>query len=183
MCTDILVAENSHQGERKMAAEQTTSQAPELVGLFDTKDSFDAAVNALRGSGFARTDLSVLSSHESIDVAGSDGRSWSDVLTALVGEVKYEVPLVASGAIALFGGAATAPAAIVIGAGVGAVALREFIDEVTSTPHTEDYARAVDAGSVILWVRLDPSMEGAEATAKAILEKHGATNIHLHAAK
>lgn len=60
------------QGERKMAAEQTTSQAPELVGLFDTKDSFDAAVRELRESGFSRTDLSVLSSHRSIDVAGSD---------------------------------------------------------------------------------------------------------------
>ena len=84
-----------------MSEDQTTTQ--------DTKDSFDAAVRELRDSGFKRTDLSVLSSHESIDVAGSDGRSWGDVLTALVGEVKYEVPLVASGAIALFGGAATAP--------------------------------------------------------------------------
>lgn len=95
-----------------MAEEQTTPQAPELVGLFDTKDGFDAAMRALRDSGFERTDLSVLSSHESIDVAGKDGRSWSDVLTALVGEAKYEVPLVASGAIALFGGAATAAAAL-----------------------------------------------------------------------
>ena len=166
-----------------MAAEQTTSQAPELVGLFDTKDKFDAAIRALRESGFARTDLSVLSSHESIDVAGSDGRSWSDVLTALVGEVKYEVPLVASGAIALFGGAATAPAAIAVGAGVGAVALREFIDEVTSTPHTDDFARAVDAGSVILWVRIDPKDGGAETKARAIFEQNGATNIHLHTPK
>jgi hypothetical protein len=163
-----------------MAAEQTTSQAPELVGLFDTKDKFDAAVRNLRDNGFTRTDLSVLSSHESIDVAGSDGRSWSDVLTALVGEVKYEVPLVASGAIALFGGAATAPAAIAVGAGVSAVALREFIDEVTSTPHTDDFARAVDAGSVILWVRIDPDHADAENKASQILKSNGATNIHMH---
>jgi hypothetical protein len=163
-----------------MAAEQTTSQAPELVGLFDTKDKFDAAVRNLRDNGFTRTDLSVLSSHESIDVAGSDGRSWSDVLTALVGEVKYEVPLVASGAIALFGGAATAPAAIAVGAGVGAVALREFIDEVTSTPHTDDFARAVDAGSVILWVRIDTDHADAENKATQILKSNGATNIHMH---
>lgn len=166
-----------------MAAEQTTSQAPELVGLFDTKDKFDAAVRSLRDNGFSRTDLSVLSSHESIDVAGTDGRSWSDVLTALVGEVKYEVPLVASGAIALFGGAATAPAAIAVGAGVGAVALREFIDEVTSTPHTDDFARAVDAGSVILWVRIAPEHAGAEVRATEILKTNGATNIHMHVPK
>ena len=166
-----------------MAEEQTIPQAPELVGLFDTKDGFDAALRALRDAGFERTDLSVLSSHESIDVAGKDGRSWSDVLTALVGETKYEVPLVASGAIALFGGAATAAAAIAVGAGVGAVALREFIEEVTSTPHTEDFARAVDAGSVILWVRIDPDHDGAEDKARAILEKNGATNIHMHMPK
>ena len=166
-----------------MAEEQTTPQAPELVGLFDTKDGFDAAMQTLLASGFERTDLSVLSSHESIDVAGSDGRSWSDVLTALVGEAKYEVPLVASGAIALFGGAATAGAALAVGAGVGAVALREFIEEVTSTPHTEDFARAVDAGSVILWVRIDPDHDDAEAKARAILEQNGATNIHLHTPK
>ncbi|HBU97314.1 hypothetical protein [Thalassospira lucentensis] len=166
-----------------MSEDQTTTQAPELVGLFDTKDSFDTAVRELRDSGFKRTDLSVLSSHESIDVAGSDGRSWGDVLTALVGEVKYEVPLVASGAIALFGGAATAPAAIAVGAGVGAVALREFIGEVTSTPHTDDFARAIDAGSVILWVRIAPDNKTGESVAQAILQKHGATNIHLHQAK
>ncbi|MCC9621172.1 general stress protein [Thalassospira sp. MA62] len=166
-----------------MAEEQDTKQVPELVGLFETKESFDAAVRELRDAGFARTDLSVLSSHESIDVAGSDGRSWSDVFTALVGETKYEVPLVASGAIALFGGAATAAVALAVGAGVGAVALSEFLDEVTSTPHTEDFARAVDAGSVIVWVRIDPDKDGAEATARGILEKHGATNIHLHMPK
>ncbi len=163
-----------------MAADQATRQAPELVGLFDTKDGFDAAVRELRDSGFSRTDLSVLSSHESIDVDGSDGRSWSDVLTALVGEAKYEVPLVASGAIALFGGAATAPVALAVGAGVGAVAIREFIEEVTSTPHTEDFARAINAGSVILWVRVDPDKDDAEAKATAILKKHSAENIHLH---
>lgn len=63
------------------------------------------------------------------------------------------------------------------------MALREFIEEVTSTPHTDDFARAVDAGSVILWVRIDPDHEGAEAKARAILEQHGATNIHLHVPK
>ncbi|MDP2699219.1 hypothetical protein [Thalassospira sp.] len=163
-----------------MTTETATRPAPELVGVFDTKDRFDAAIRALLASGFARTDLSVLSSHESIDVAGEDGRSWSDVLTALVGEAKYEVPLVASGAIALFGGVATAPVALAIGAGVGAVALREFIGEVTSTPHTEDFARAVNAGSVILWVRIEPGHAPAEANARKILEENGATNIHLH---
>lgn len=166
-----------------MATDDATRQVPELVGIFDTKDSFDAAVRKLLAGGFDRTDLSVLSSHESIDVAGKDGRSWSDVLTALVGEVKYEVPLVASGAVALFGGPATAAAAFAVGAGVGTMALGEFIDEITSTPHTEDFARAVDAGSVILWVRIDPDKADAEATARKVFEEYGASNIHVHVPK
>ncbi|MDP7547632.1 MAG: hypothetical protein QGF20_10100, partial [Alphaproteobacteria bacterium] len=39
------------------------------------------------------------------------------------------------------------------GAAVGGIAVKEILDEVTSTPHTEDFARSLEAGSVILWVR------------------------------
>lgn len=165
-----------------MSEQHSTAQVPELVGLFDTKESFDAAVRALTDAGFAHTDLSALSSHESIDVAGKDGQSWSDVLTAMFGEVKYEVPLVASGAIALFGGAATAALALAIGAGVGTMALTDFIGEVTSTPHTEDFAKALKEGSVALWVRIDPEHASAEAQAREIFAQNGAKDVHIHQA-
>ncbi|OKH87389.1 hypothetical protein [Thalassospira sp. TSL5-1] len=163
-----------------MTEEHITAQVPELVGLFDTKESFDAAVKALTAAGFSHTDLSALSTHESIDVAGKEGQSWSDVLTAMFGEVKYEVPLVASGAIALFGGAATAALALAIGAGVGTMALTDFIDKVTSTPHTEDFAKAIKDGSAALWVRLDPADPTKEAKAREIFALNNAHNVHIH---
>ncbi|OSQ45795.1 hypothetical protein [Thalassospira sp. MCCC 1A01428] len=163
-----------------MSEQHSTAQVPELVGLFDTKESFDAAVRALTDAGFAHTDLSALSTHESIDVAGKDGQSWSDVLTAMFGEVKYEVPLVASGAIALFGGAATAALALAIGAGVGTMALTDFIDKVTSTPHTEEFAEAIREGSAALWVRLDPEDASKEAQAREIFALNNAHNVHIH---
>ena len=66
----------------------------EVVGLFADRDSFEAAVAGLTEAGFARTDLSVLGSHESLDAAGEPGKQWKDALVALVGELKFEVPLV-----------------------------------------------------------------------------------------
>ena len=151
---------------------------PEVIGLFSERDSFEAAVNALKDVGFERADLSVLSSHESIDAAAKPGTPWKDALTALVGELKYEGPMVASGAIYLAGGAIAATAAGIIGAAVGGVAVKEILDEVTSAPNTEDFARSLDAGSVILWVRASDT--GKQDTAMEILEKHNATNVHVH---
>lgn len=150
----------------------------EVVGLFDTRQRFDAAVAALLKAHFERSELSVLSSHESIDAAGSPGKPWREALIALTGELKYEVPMVASGAVLLAGGPMAATIAGLVGAAVSGVALKEALDEVTSTPNTEDFARSVAAGSVILWVRVDDAER--ETTAKAILLEAGATNVHVH---
>jgi hypothetical protein len=155
---------------------QTSEPAREVIGLFADRDSFEAAIAALMEAGFDRADLSVLSSHESIDAAGAPGKPWRDVMTAMVGEIKYEVPLVASGAILLAGGPVAATIAGVIGAAVGGVAVKEVLEEVTAKPHTEDFARSLAAGSVILWVRATD--DNREAAARAILERHGGYNIH-----
>lgn len=155
-----------------------TTAAREAVGLFADRQSFEKAVNALLAAGFDRADLSVLSSHESLDAAGKPGKPWGDVLTALVGEMKFEVPLVASGAIFLFGGAFAATVAGVVGAATAGMALKEVVGEVTSTPHTEDFARSLQAGSVILWVRADSAFR--EQKALEILAASGGANVHVH---
>jgi hypothetical protein len=152
-----------------------------VVGLFAGRESFETAVEALTASGFERVDLSVLGSHESIDAAGHRGKPWRDVLTALVGEIKYEVPLVASGAVLLAGGPMSATIAGLVAAAVGSVAAKEIIDEVTSSPHTEDFARSLEAGGLILWVRADDSER--ESTAIRILTDHGGKNVHTHEGK
>ncbi len=153
-------------------------QTREVVGLFSTRESFEAAVAALMGTGFERADLSVLGSHESIDAAGKPGKPWKDVLAAMVGELKYEVPLVASGAVMLAGGSLAATIAGVVGVAVGGVAAKEIVDEATSIPHTEDFARSLEAGSVILWARIDG--DAREATALKIMEDAGGANVHVH---
>ena len=158
--------------------ETSEGENREAVGLFADRESFETTVEALKGAGFGRADLSVLGSHESIDAAGKPGKPWKDALTALVGELKYEGPLVASGAILLVGGTVSATIAGIIGAAVGGIAVKEILDEVTPTPHTEDFARSLEAGSVILWVStLDKERERA---ATAILEDNGGVNVHIH---
>lgn len=152
--------------------------SPELVGLLSDRASFEATVKALLDAGFAREDLSVLSNHDSIDTVGSSGNSLKDTLTALVGELKYEGPLVASGAIYLVSGPMAGTIAALIAAAVGSVAVKEVVEEVTSTPDSEDFARAVEAGSIILWVRVPD--DAVQAKAEAILKANGADNVHVH---
>lgn len=149
----------------------------EVVGTFADRDHFQSAVDALLKIGFTRTDLSVLSSHDSIDAAGKDGRSWKDVLVALVGETKYEGPLVAAGLIALAAGPVGAVIAGLVAAGVGGVAAKEVLDEVASVPDTADFAKALKSGSVILWVAAPDELK--EERAKAILHGTSAQNIHV----
>lgn len=148
----------------------------EVVGVFADRPSFEGAVAALLAAGFGRADLSVLSTHESLDAASPVERSWRDRLVALVGELRYEGPLVASGAIVLAGGGIASWLAGLIGAAVGGLALKELLAEATVTPHTADFARSLAAGSVILWVRVETGAEAGRA--ESILTAHGGGNVH-----
>lgn len=151
-------------------------QTREVVGLFADRQSFERAVRALIAAGFERADLSVLASHESLDAAGRSGVSWRDAMTALVGELRYEGPLVAAGAIFLAGGGLISGLAALIGATLSGVALKDVLDELAARPHTEQFARSLAAGSVILWVRAEG--EARWTTAKSILAAEGGSNVH-----
>ena len=62
-------------------------------------------------------------------------------------------------------------------AAVGGRAVKDIIEEVVARPHTEQFADAVEAGGAILWVRCASAER--ERDAMAILEKSGATNVHV----
>jgi hypothetical protein len=157
-----------------------TAALREVVGTFADRGAFETAVSALLESGIERDRLSVLTSHDSLEVAGGKAQKWRDGLVALVGELKYEGPLVAAGLIALAAGPVGVVGVVIAGlvaAGVGGVALKELLDEVTAIPDSGDFARALAAGGVILWVSVETPAE--EATAKALMTKTGGTNIHI----
>lgn len=155
-----------------------TKTLREAVGLFQDRPAFEAAVHHLLEGGFQTIDLSVLDSHESLTAAQPPAEAWRDVLTALVGEIKYEGPLVASGAILLAGGPTAALIASLIGAATAGLAAKEVLDEVTAAPHTENFANALVAGGVILWVACTD--ENTEARALKILSDFGAANVHMY---
>ncbi|MGE5478593.1 MAG: hypothetical protein ACM3Q1_18220 [Bacteroidales bacterium] len=160
------------------ATNSTAAATREVVGTFADREHFQAAVTALLQAGFGRTDLSVLSSHESIDTAAAQpGKSWKDALVGLVGEMKYEGPLVAAGLIALAAGPVGAVIAGLVAAGVGGVAAKELLDEVAALPDSEQFAKALAAGSVVLWVSVADA--AAEQRAKTILHETGAQNLHV----
>lgn len=162
-----------------MSTERNDDDGPtEVVGLFGSREGVERAIAGLKAAGFADADLSLLASHESIEAADKSGRTWKQRLVALVDELRYEQPLVASGAIFLAGGPVAATIAAVIGAAVGGIAVKEVLEEVTATPHTDQFARSIEAGGVILWVRAEAAER--EEVAARVLSESGGTNVHSH---
>ncbi len=149
----------------------------EIVGRFARRGDFTAAVEALRAAGFGHADLSVLDTHESIDAAGEPGEAWRDALAGMVGEIKYVGPITTAGLIAVAAGPVGALIAAAVAAGFTGAALRDLLEKVEATPHTEAFARALENGTVLLWV----AGEGERLReAEAILEANGAEDVHRH---
>lgn len=155
-----------------------TSTVTEVVARFQDRDHFEAAVDALTDAGFAATDLSVLDTHESLASTESREEAWRARLAGLTEEVKYVGPIATAGLIALAAGPVGAAVAGLVGAGVGVAAVRELLEESQATPHTEEFARALEYGTVLLWVRAEtPDLQ---ARAQTILSEKGGEDIHVH---
>ncbi len=155
-----------------------TREVREVVALFTTRADFDRAVAALLESGFERSDLSVLASHTSLEAADPKAvKPRDEALTGLVGELKYAFPLTTAGLIAIVGGPIEAALAALVAAGLGGVAIKDYLDELTSHPKTDEFTRALEAGGVILWVSVGDA--NSELRASALLEREGGGNVHL----
>ena len=154
------------------------SQQVEVVGRFAERETFQRVVEALRAAGFAAEDLSVLDSHESLAASGPRGEAWQQTLAGMVGEIHYVGPIAAAGLIMIASGPIGAAIAGLVAAGLTGAAIKEALDEIKATPHTSDFARALENGAVLLWVRVDTADSAARA--KSILIEHGAADVHSH---
>ncbi|MEE8279913.1 MAG: hypothetical protein V3R55_04340 [Alphaproteobacteria bacterium] len=150
----------------------------EIVGRFGDRESFRAAVEELRANGFERSELSILDTRESLSASESAGEAWAQALAGLIGEVKYLGPITAAGLIMIASGPVGAAVSGLMAAGLTGVALKELLDDIKATPHTETFARALEAGAVLLWVRAE--MADRQTLASDILSRHGAGDVHLH---
>jgi hypothetical protein len=173
--------------------------AREAVGVFETAEALEAAVDQLEISGFDRAAISVLASDAAVrDRLGGLYKSAADIEddpkaplaaftssdsmvgaeSAAVGVPMYiggmagGLAAVASGgALALAFAAAVAGGAI--GAGVGALLAR-----VISERHLDHVREQLSQGGLVLWVNFSDDAAGARAL--AILIEGGARDAHLH---
>jgi len=168
-------------GDAQVSDERTEpgpDAVTEVVGRFAGQGGFTAAVEELLEAGFGHSDLSVLDTHEALGAAGSSGEAWQSALAGLVGEIKYVGPITAAGLIGIATGPVGAAISAAVAAGLTGAALAELLETVRATPHTESFARALEAGALLLWVRAADSE--SEAKARDILSRHGAQDVHQH---
>ncbi len=169
---------SENNGTQGVGNQNDSREVREVVALFETRADFDRAVAALLAAGFEREELSVLASHTSLEAADRVPPTPRDeALTGLVGELKYAFPLTTAGLLAIVGGPIAAPLAALVTAGLGGVAIKDYLDELTSHPDTDEFTRALEAGGVILWVCADDTAE--EVKAAELLEANGGKNVHL----
>jgi hypothetical protein len=169
---------------------ETTGRPPlrvdrEAVASFADKAQLRAAVARLLATGFKPADISVLATHDSLEVAGGvpgyPGTPGQSLLAGLTDEVSFLAPLTVAGIVLLSGGPVAEALAAVIGAGLGGVAIKEVLDYSIANRHSAAFAAALKAGAVLLWVRVDdPALE---ATAVRLLGEAGGSNVHMHARK
>lgn len=157
---------------------QDDATVVEVVGRFSGKEPFTAAVEELLAQGFPASDLSVLDTHESLSASGTPGEAWQEWLSGLVGEVNYVGPIAAAGMIALATGPVGAAISAAVAAGLTGAAAVDLLATVRATAHTESFARALEAGAVLLWVRAEDS--DRQDRAAEILRRHGAADVHVH---
>lgn len=153
----------------------------EVVGRFADRETFRTAIADLRRAGFERTDLSVLDSHDSLSAADTTDSAWQETLAGLAGEAKYLGPITAAGIILLSAGPIGAVLAGAVAAGLGGMALSELLDEIMAQPHARAFARALEGGAVLLWVRAETPER--QRMASDILARLGAADVHVHVRK
>lgn len=160
-----------------MAEDRRFPLAREAVASFASRAAFDRAVAGLKAAGFDPSDISVLGSHDSLATAGTSEKQQG--VAGLASEIKYLAPLTIAGIIMISGGPVAATLAAVVGAGLGGAAVKELLDGYFSPSHKDEFVAALEAGALLLWVRVDdPEME---QVALRILTEAGGRNAHMHA--
>jgi len=170
----------------------------EVVGTFATPERLESAIDALERAGFDRADLSVLAQRSLIndepitpapesaadDAAAPRGavlpevdmRQSRTLATSMAGVI---AAFAATGAMIVTGGGALAAVVGAAAAGGGASLLAHGAGRLIEHSHEKFLREQAERGGILLWVRL--ARPEQEAGAKAVLARHGATEVHSHA--
>lgn len=176
-----------------------TYRAREAVGVFADPDALEAAVDELELSGFDRAAISVLATdhkvrqrvghlYATVAEAADDPRAPEAAFVSRHDRAEGEAAAIGipfqiggfAGASAMVAAGGTLAAAIaatilggVVGGGLGAL-LALAVERSRANRVREELAQ----GGLLLWVGTPDA--AADQRATAILEKHGATSVHIH---
>ena len=176
----------------------------EVVGVFDTPLSLDAAVEQLGSAGIDRAAMSVLGAERPQPKGRSEGtpdakpRSVVEIsddpstpTTAVVSDssrseargVATAVPLVIGGfgaawAVAATGGALLFAVGATVASGALGAGLGALLYHAVARRHADAIREQMAGGGLILWVRVDDDV--AEERALAVLQQCGARFTHTH---
>lgn len=182
-----------------MPNEDQSAFSREAVGVFETAESLQEAIDELLSSGFDRAEISLLAGEDAVReklghiyeaaAAAEDDpdaprtayvspESFGDAEGGVIGILTYIPATLAAGAIVASGGTiAAAAAATAIAGGAGAmigVLLAAGIGE----SHAKFLRDQMERGGLLLWVLT--ATEEKEARAVKILSKHSAHDVHIH---
>ena len=176
--------------------EQSKGVVSEAVAVFHDVSELDAAVEELRAAGFAKDDISLLATENTVErelghryerveeledepeaprVAYRTRTSLGESEDRLIGSLTYLPAVVAAGTVVASAGvvAAAVTGTAIAGALIGTV-LAHWLDK----SHAEHLQEQLDRGGLLLWVRTPD--EDAQRRALAILTRHSAHDVHIH---
>ncbi len=174
-------------------------RAREAVAVFSDPDALEAAVDALEVSGFDRAAISVLATgakakehvdrfYGTVRAAEDSGRVSREAFVSRDARTEGEavvvgIPLYIGGfagaaAVAAAGGALALAVAATIGGAAAGAGLGALLAAAMARHHTARVEEQLHQGGLALWVSVPDA--DAEKRARAVLDKMGAGDIHVH---
>lgn len=178
---------------------QDTGDVREAVGVFDTADGLQEAIDELQSSGFDRADLSLMTSehvveeklghkYQKVTELEDDAQaprtfyiapeSIGEAQGALVGGLFYIGAIGAAGLIFASGGTMAAAIAAAAAAGGAGGVIGALLGKMVGDHHARHIQEQLDRGGLLLWVRTWDADH--EARAVDILKKHSGRDVHVH---
>lgn len=169
----------------------------EIVGLFHSEEDLERAISWLTSSGWHRAELSLLAQQtlltpdrldeETEEIADDPEAGRHAPLTdtdlrqgrtLAAGMAGVAGAFLASGATIMTGGGAVAAILGAAVAGGGAGGLVEALGRRVGSQREQFLMEQIEHGGILLWAKLTKPED--EATARDIMSRCGATDVHLH---
>lgn len=182
-----------------MSEKQDADAIREAVGVFESGETLQAAIDELLSSGFDRSELSFLASESAVteklghkykkvreleDDASVpravyvSPESVGDAEGGVIGALMYVGAGVLMGPVAAAGGTLAAiAAAAAVGGGVGGV-LGSLLARYIGAQHAHRIEEQLKHGGLLLWVRVWDAAR--EQRAVEILARHSGKDVHVH---